>query len=54
MNAGYNKVLIHTVDTDVVVLAVASVQRLSGVELWIAFGTGKIFFCLQFMNLYML
>ena len=41
VKAGYNKVLIHTVDTDVVVLAVASVQQLSGVELCIAFGTGK-------------
>ena len=46
VKAGYNKVLICTVDTDVVVLAVASVQRLSDVELWITFGTGMSFLSL--------
>ena len=40
---GYNKVSIRTVDTDVVVLAVASAQRLNIAELWIAFGAGKKF-----------
>ena len=40
---GYNKVSIRTVDTDVVVLAVASAQRLNITELWIAFGAGKNF-----------
>ena len=38
---GYNKVSIRTVDTDVVVLAVASAQRLNITELWIAFDAGK-------------
>ena len=37
---GCNKVSIRTVDTDVVVLAVASAQRLNITELWIAFGAG--------------
>ena len=36
---GYTKVLVRTVDTDVLVLA----QRLSITELWVAFGTGKGF-----------
>ena len=40
---GYNKVSIRTVDTDVVVLAVASAQRLNITELWIAFDAGKNF-----------
>lgn len=40
---GIKRVLIKTVDTDVVVLAVAHRQRISCDELWIAFGTGKHF-----------
>lgn len=40
---GYTKVTIRTVDTDVVVLAVAVVNPLHIEELWIAFGTGKAF-----------
>ena len=40
---GHNRVSICTVDTDVVVLAVASAQRLDLAELWIAFGIGKNF-----------
>lgn len=40
---GYRKILIRTVDTDVVVLAVSRVQDLSVDEIWIAFGTGKYF-----------
>ena len=43
MKQGYNKVSIQTVDTDVVVLAVASAQRLNITELWIAFGAGNNF-----------
>ena len=43
MKQEYNKVSIRTVDTDVVVLAVASAQRLNITELWIAFGAGKYF-----------
>ena len=38
----HHKLLIRTVDTDVVVLAVMVAQRLLDEdELWIAFGTGK-------------
>lgn len=40
---GYSKVSIRTVDTDVVVLAIASATRLNISELWIAFGAGKSF-----------
>lgn len=43
MANGYNKLSIRTVDTDLVVLAVASVQRIDVMELWIAFGTGRNF-----------
>ena len=39
----YNTLMIRTVDTDVVILAIATVQHLSLSELWIAFGTGKNF-----------
>ena len=41
--SGYRKILIRTVDTDVVVLAVSRVQDLSVNEIWIAIGTGKNF-----------
>ena len=41
---GHQKILIQTVDTDVVVLAVSMAQRLQPEdELWVAFGTGKGF-----------
>jgi len=41
---GHHKIMIRTVDTDVVVLAVSVVQNLQPEnELWIAFGTGKGF-----------
>ena len=43
---GFHKILVRTVDTDVVVLAVAVVQQLAQrqqIELWIAFGCGKDF-----------
>ncbi|KAG0715349.1 hypothetical protein GWK47_012116 [Chionoecetes opilio] len=40
---GFHKILVRTVDTDVVVLAVATVQQLGRLELWIAFGSGKNF-----------
>ena len=39
----HNRILIRTVDTDVVVLAVTAAQRINPSELWIAFGTGKNF-----------
>lgn len=38
---GSTKVLIRTVDTDVVVIAIAVFQKLTISELWIAFGVGK-------------
>ncbi len=38
---GYSKVLIRTVDTDVIVLAVTAAGRLDVEELWVAYGTGK-------------
>ena len=40
---GFHKILVRTVDTDVLVLAVATVQQLGRIDLWIAFGTGKNF-----------
>ena len=41
---GHHKIMIQTVDTDVVVLAVAVAQTLQPEdELWLAFGTGKNF-----------
>lgn len=44
MNSGFKDVMIRTVDTDVVVLAVAHFQNLENLEkLLIAFGTGKEF-----------
>lgn len=41
VSQGCHKILVRTVDTDVVVLAVATVQSLENVELWILFGSGK-------------
>ena len=38
---GHQKVSIRTVDTDVIVLAVAQIQHLQISELWIEFGVGK-------------
>ena len=39
---GLLKAIIHTVDTDVVILAIANVHKIHNLdELWIAFGTGK-------------
>ncbi|KAG7163773.1 hypothetical protein Hamer_G003026 [Homarus americanus] len=46
MNAvkhGYFKVIIRTVDTDVLVLAIAAFHLLNITELWVAFATGKCF-----------
>jgi len=43
-NSGHAKVMIRTVDTDVVVIAIGCFHRLSNIsELWLAFGTGKNF-----------
>ena len=44
MNCGFKILMIRTVDTDIVVLAVAKIYDPSNLEeLWIAFGTGKDF-----------
>ncbi len=40
---GYTKVSLRTVDTDVLVLAVTTAQRLNTIELWVAFRTGNFF-----------
>ena len=40
VDKGHNSIMIHTVDTDVVVLAVAAVHTLGIKELWVSFGTG--------------
>ena len=41
---GHKKILIRTVDTDVVALAVALVRTLEEeAEVWVSFGTGKAF-----------
>ena len=40
---GYSKVMIRTVDSDVLVLAITAFSQLSMDELWIAFATGKSF-----------
>ena len=41
-NLGHKSITIRTVDSDVVVLAVSVAAQL-GVEIWLAFGTGKKF-----------
>ena len=40
---GFRKILLHTVDTDVVILAVKAAAKLDVQELWVAFGTAKKF-----------
>ena len=40
---GYRKLLVRTVDTDVVVVAIATLNRTKPDELWVAFGTGGYF-----------
>ena len=41
VHEGFHKILLRTVDSDVVVLCVAVVAKVDVRELWIAFGTGK-------------
>ncbi len=43
VNEGYHRILIRSVDTDVVVLAVTAAAKLDLQQLWIAFGTAKKF-----------
>ena len=40
---GFNKIMLRTVDTDVLVIAIAAFHELALSELWIAFGVGKHF-----------
>ena len=40
---GNKRLLICTVDTDVVVIAISVFWRLSASKIWIAFGSGKAF-----------
>ena len=40
---GFNKIMLRTVDTDVLVIAIAAFHELAMSELWIAFGVGKHF-----------
>ena len=40
---GFQKILLRTVDTDVVILAVAAVAKIEVQEVWVAFGTGQNF-----------
>lgn len=42
-NHGCRRVMIRTVDTDVLVLAISALQQLSIDELWVAFASGKTF-----------
>ena len=43
VNNGMQRILIRTVDTDVVVIAVSAVHNLNITCLWVAFGVGKTF-----------
>ena len=43
VSKGFQKILLRTVDTDVVVLSVAAAAKFDIQELWVAFGTGKNF-----------
>ncbi len=38
---GYSVILIRSVDTDVVALAVDVIDKIEALELWVLFGTGK-------------
>ena len=38
---GYRRVMLRTVDTDVIVIAIGMYQQMNVTELWIEFGTGK-------------
>ena len=41
VKAGHHRIMLHTDDTDVVVLAIAFFRQLGCLELWVAFGTGQ-------------
>ncbi|GFO04549.1 hypothetical protein PoB_003105400 [Plakobranchus ocellatus] len=40
-NKGHRRIMLRTVDTDVLVLAVSTAVCLADTEIWVAFGTGK-------------
>jgi len=40
---GFHEIMVRTMDTDVVVLAVATAARMGIQELWVTFGTGRNF-----------
>ncbi len=40
---GLRKIMVHATDTDVLVLAIATVRVLDGCEIWLAFGHGRNF-----------
>ncbi len=50
VNHGYGKVMIRTVDSDVLVLVIAAVHRIHINELWVAFSSGKSLDTLQLMK----
>ena len=43
VNRGSRKVCVRTVDTDVIVLAIASFEKINPDELWVVFGSGASF-----------
>ena len=43
VNQGHKQIMIHTSDTDILVLAVSSVNELFLESLWLAFGNGRNF-----------
>ena len=43
VNKGYMKLLVRTIDTDIVVVAIATLNRTKPEELWVEFGTGEHF-----------
>ena len=42
-HSGYKRIILRSCDSDVIVIAISCVQDLYFEELWIAFGSGKIF-----------
>ena len=42
-HSGYKRIILHSYDSDVIIIAISCVQDLCLEELWIAFGSGKIF-----------
>ena len=43
VNRGSRKVYVRTVDTDVIMLAITSFEKINPDELWVAFGSGASF-----------